>query len=120
MKIYPKIGIDGVRLGMNKAQVQEVLGKPSLIEKGSQNEYWQYDQGLDLLFQKEDLYLLGTITITNSAGRRGSACGSNKAVATQLIHKAGFTHATARTGAVTLIQRFGGALNLNVPQGTLS
>ena len=35
-----------------------------------------------------------------------------RVLATHLIHKAGFTHATARTGAVTLIQRFGGALNL--------
>lgn len=37
-----------------------------------------------------------------------------RVLATHLIHKAGFTHATASTGAVTLIQRFGGALNLNV------
>ena len=42
-----------------------------------------------------------------------------RVLATHLIHKAGFTHATAKTGAVTLIQRFGwsgtpGALNLNV------
>ncbi|MCW4188055.1 MAG: helix-turn-helix domain-containing protein [Candidatus Thiodiazotropha lotti] len=31
-----------------------------------------------------------------------------------LIQKAGFTRKTAQTGAVTLIQRFGSALNLNV------
>ena len=37
-----------------------------------------------------------------------------RVLATHLIHKAGVTHATAKTGAVTLIQRFGGALNLNV------
>lgn len=36
-----------------------------------------------------------------------------RVLATHMIHKAGFTHATASTGAVTLIQRFGGALNLN-------
>lgn len=35
-------------------------------------------------------------------------------ISTHLIHKAGFTHATARTGAVTFIQRFESALNLNV------
>ena len=35
-----------------------------------------------------------------------------RVLATHLIHKAGFTHATASAGAVTLIQRFGGALNL--------
>lgn len=37
-----------------------------------------------------------------------------RAIATHLIKKAGFTNKTARTGAVTLIQRFGSALNLNV------
>jgi hypothetical protein len=31
-----------------------------------------------------------------------------------LIKKAGFTHKSVRTGAVTLIQRFGSALNLNI------
>ncbi len=37
-----------------------------------------------------------------------------RTIATWLIHHACFTHATARTGAVTFIQRFGSALNLNV------
>lgn len=37
-----------------------------------------------------------------------------RAIATHLTHKAGFTKPTAQTGAVTLIQRFGGALNLNI------
>ena len=37
-----------------------------------------------------------------------------RALATHLVRKAGYTANTARTGAVTLIQRFGGALNLNV------
>ena len=35
-------------------------------------------------------------------------------IATHLIKKAGHTHKSARTGVVTLIQRFGSALNLNV------
>jgi len=35
-------------------------------------------------------------------------------IATHLVKKAGLTHNSARTGAVTLIQRFGSALNLNV------
>ena len=34
-----------------------------------------------------------------------------RAIATHLIKAAGFTHATAQTGAVTLIQRFGSALD---------
>ncbi len=37
-----------------------------------------------------------------------------RALSTQLIKKAGYTKATAQTGSVTLIQRFGSALNLNV------
>ncbi len=35
-----------------------------------------------------------------------------RTIATHLIRKAGYTKTTAQTGAVTLIQRFGGALNL--------
>ena len=37
-----------------------------------------------------------------------------RAIATQLIKKAPYTNKSAHTGAVTLIQRFGSALNLNV------
>ena len=37
-----------------------------------------------------------------------------RALATHLIHKAGYKKHDAHTGAVTLIQRFGGALNLNI------
>jgi hypothetical protein len=37
-----------------------------------------------------------------------------RAIATHLIHKAGYTRKTAHTGAVTLIQCFGSALNLNL------
>ncbi|HDW3747870.1 TPA: TniB family NTP-binding protein [Escherichia coli] len=35
-----------------------------------------------------------------------------RSIATWLLRQAGFTHDTARTGAVTFIQRFGSALNL--------
>lgn len=38
----------------------------------------------------------------------------HRVIATHLIKKAGHTHATVCTGAVTLIQRFGSALNLNI------
>ena len=37
-----------------------------------------------------------------------------RAIASHLIKAAGYHHATAQTGAVTLIQRFGSALNLNL------
>jgi hypothetical protein len=37
-----------------------------------------------------------------------------RVLSTHLIRKAGYTASKADTGAVTLIQRFGGTLNLNV------
>ncbi len=37
-----------------------------------------------------------------------------RCIANHLIKKAGLTHKTAKTGGITLIQRFGSALNLNV------
>lgn len=37
-----------------------------------------------------------------------------RAIATHISKKAGYTKTTTHTGAVTLIQRFGGAINLNV------
>jgi hypothetical protein len=37
-----------------------------------------------------------------------------RAISTHITKKAGYTKTTAHTGAVTLIQRFGGAINLNV------
>jgi len=37
-----------------------------------------------------------------------------RTIATHLTHKAGFTKPLAQAGAVTLIQRFGSALNLNI------
>ena len=38
----------------------------------------------------------------------------HRAISTHIINKAGFTTKQAKTGAVTLIQRFGSALNLNI------
>ena len=37
-----------------------------------------------------------------------------RTIATHLVKKAGLTHKTAKTDGITLIQRFGSALNLNV------
>ena len=37
-----------------------------------------------------------------------------RAIASHLVKAAGYHHTTAQTGAVTLIQRFGSALNLNI------
>ena len=37
-----------------------------------------------------------------------------RCIATHLIRKADFSRKTAQTGAITLLQRFGSALNLNI------
>jgi SmpA / OmlA family len=63
MKILPKIGVDDIQLGMNKSQVQKILGKPDHLEKDSDEERWEFDSGMELGFGKEDLYLLGSITV---------------------------------------------------------
>jgi hypothetical protein len=46
--------------------------------------------------------------------RSGEDQRAYRAISGHLIRKAGLTRASAVTGAVTLIQRFGSALNLNV------
>lgn len=38
----------------------------------------------------------------------------HRAISTQIVSRAGFSNKQAKTGAVTLIQRFGSALNLNI------
>ncbi len=38
----------------------------------------------------------------------------NRVITMHLVRKAGYSRKTAHTGAVTLIQRFGSALNLNI------
>ncbi len=43
----------------------------------------------------------------------------NRAISRHLIKKAGFKRSTAKTGAVTLIQRFGSALNLDLHLHTI-
>lgn len=38
----------------------------------------------------------------------------HRAISTHIVNRAGFSNKQAKTGAVTLIQRFGNALNLNI------
>jgi len=45
----------------------------------------------------------------------GKALGiAYRRIDTHLVHKSGYTKTTAKAGPVTLIQRFGSALNLNI------
>jgi hypothetical protein len=53
--------------------------------------------------------------VRQPAGDHGAGAGHClRVIATHLVRKSGYTHDRARTGAVTLIQRFGSALNLNI------
>jgi hypothetical protein len=64
------------------------------------------------------LHTAGALFFLNSANQpkvMGKVLGIvYRTLATHLIHKAGYRKKEAHTGAVTLIQRFGGALNLNI------
>ena len=51
---------------------------------------------------------------SNSRAMTGVLSIVYRAIATHLSHKAGLTKPVAQTGAVTLIQHFGSALNLNI------
>ena len=50
----------------------------------------------------------------NHFAAEGIEGGIETSLPTHLIHKAGFSLKDGATGAVTLIQRFGSALNLNI------
>lgn len=53
------------------------------------------------------------LLLASQPAERGKVPGIvYRAVATHLAKKAGLTHATGQTGAVTLIQRFGSTLSL--------
>jgi len=65
------------------------------------------------------------VTSATGPSRRCSTASSNsimgrvlsivyRTISMHLTRKAGYTKTTAQTGAVTLIQRFGSALNLNI------
>ncbi|MBA6250988.1 outer membrane protein assembly factor BamE [Colwellia sp. MB3u-55] len=69
MNIYPKVGIDNIQLGMNRRQVTDILGEPLEINTEKGDVEWVYTQNLELSFQREDLYLLGVITIGCKSAR---------------------------------------------------
>ena len=63
MKIIPKTGIDNIRLGMTKGEVQVKLGIPAGKDKTADEEIWEFDNGLELSFQAEDNFRLSSITV---------------------------------------------------------
>ena len=72
MKTFPKVGLDNILLGMNRSQARSVLGEPMSIEHDPDEEHWHYEQGIELTFQKDYLYLLGSITISSASAELDS------------------------------------------------
>jgi len=63
MNIFPKVGIENIKLGMTGSDVQNKLGVPAQKEKQAEEEIWEYDKGIELSFQEEDDYRLSSITV---------------------------------------------------------
>ncbi|WP_052417428.1 hypothetical protein [Cellvibrio mixtus] len=63
MNIFPKIGIDSLKLGISRNDVQSKLGAPANKENHAEEEIWEYDSGIELSFQEEDGYRLSSITV---------------------------------------------------------
>ncbi len=59
-------------------------------------------------------YALRFLLATDSGALTQVLGVAYRMISVHLLHKAGLTRATGDTGAVTLVQRFGSALNLNV------
>jgi hypothetical protein len=63
MNIFPKVGVDNIKLGMSQKEVQAILGAPADKEKVDAEELWEFEGGLELSFQSEDSYRLSSITV---------------------------------------------------------
>jgi hypothetical protein len=63
MNIFPKVGINNIKLGMNQKDVQALLGQPTAKEKTDEEEIWEFEDELELSFQAEDNFRLSSITI---------------------------------------------------------
>ena len=63
MNIFPKVGVNNIKLGMTKMDVQAHLGAPASIDKLDEEEIWEFETGLELSFQSEDSYRLSSITV---------------------------------------------------------
>lgn len=63
MNIFPTIGIDDIKLGMSRDDVKNILGAPAHKENLAEEEIWEFENGLEFSFQKEDSYRLSSITV---------------------------------------------------------
>lgn len=67
MNIFPKVGVDNIKLGMKQKDVQALLGEPTNIDKVEEEDIWEFENGLELSFQAEDSYRLSSITVMADA-----------------------------------------------------
>lgn len=72
MNILPKIGLDNIRLGVSKQDVINLLGQPLSKESNPEDDIWEFKNDIELSFQKDDNYLLSSITVLNPAARLSS------------------------------------------------
>jgi len=63
MNIFPKVGVDNIKLGISQKDVMAILGEPENKEKVDEEEIWEFETGLELSFQAEDGYRLSSITV---------------------------------------------------------
>ena len=70
MEIKPKIGIDCIKFGMTMEEVRSLWGQPNSIDyfipikerPEDRSVNWEYDFGVELSFDCDDEFLLGSIT----------------------------------------------------------
>ncbi len=65
MNILPKTGIEKIRLGMSKQEITKLLGQPISTESNPDDDIWEFKNDIELSFQKDDDYLLSSITVFN-------------------------------------------------------
>ena len=63
MNIFPKVGVDSIKLGMKQREVQAILGAPAAIEKIDDEELWEFDSGLELSFLADNSFRLSSISV---------------------------------------------------------
>ncbi|MCF6205190.1 MAG: hypothetical protein L3J59_16255 [Methylococcaceae bacterium] len=78
MIIKPKVGIDSIKLGMTRVQVERLWGKPNTIDEDfisiyadpnipkDKWIYWEYSRGVELCFHSTNDFLLSHIDIYSS------------------------------------------------------
>jgi len=92
-------GFDKIRLGMEKSEVEQLLGKPNDMEEhiypegGSSETYSYYEEGFDLTFESENESRLSYISVFKDDFHIDNKIniGQTKNELLQIIEKEGFS-----------------------------